>query len=237
MKENKNGFLKNSMDDLRGNSQHRAWAILAIYFIAFIFIIMSIRSNVNKQEKLVKENYNYSLQKIVNSNYHFKYSVDLDGVQTIYEGDKTSTKEKFIKQNLGLSENYYMENNIYLKLNNGIWNNSNNPYEIITFKDPKITDQILKLSKYVSKTEYEDGNTAYTYQISTTTLSKLLDLEVIDIADTPNEIKITTDKSNEINKIEYDFTPYFIYKGFSTTNGNIVFEYTNFGKIRDLNKD
>ena len=97
----------------------------------------------------------------------------------------------------------------------------------------KIVDIALK-SKIVSKTQYESGMRVYTYQISTTTLVKLLERENIDLDDPVNKIIFKTDETNRVNDIKYNLTSYCKYKNISKNTCKIELEYSKFGKIKDI---
>ena len=126
----KNNFIKKIKDDVKKNHQHRAWVVLAGYFIFFLLIIISLRSNNSNYS--VTDNSStskyFSIEKIKNNNYHFKYSVNLDNQNIIYEGDKLNSKSSFTKTTLDISELYYETDNIYLKFQDSEWVSSDNPF-------------------------------------------------------------------------------------------------------------
>lgn len=235
-KENK---AKNLVNDLKENSQHRAWLFLAIYFIFFAFIIISLRHN-NAAINHINNNYMISYfdaEKLNDGNYHFKYSVNIDNNEITYEGDKSNNKELFTKTNNLVTEKYYQENNVFSKFTGISWENVNDPYEIITFRSVDTLKKLIEKSTYMSKTINADRTLIYTYQISTTTLMKELDGAVVDLDDVPNEIKIYTDKYNELIKIEYNFSSYFNYKKISSNSLIMTMEYSDYGKIDKVIKE
>lgn len=230
------------INDLKNNSQHKAWVFLAFYFIFFFFLILAIRSNsnsknINNVNININANKYFSMETIKNNNYHFKYIVNSDGNETIYDGDRNNLKEKFTKTRNSLVEKYYQENNIYLKQINSNWINTNDPYEIITFRNIDDLNKIINSSTFISKTMLNDNSNIYDYQISTTTLYKILDFTDIDLDDLPNIIKVTTDSNNELVKLELNMSSYFKYKNMCNNSLNIVMEYSNFGKINDIIKN
>ncbi len=237
-KENKSE-IKKIIDELNANPQHKAWVFLAIYFIFFALIILALRSNNSGYVTREEENNNieFSMSNIENNNYHFKYSVNLDGNETVYEGDKYNKKELFTKTRLGVVETYYQEDNTFLVKINDNYISVNNPYEIITFRDYDTLKNILNSSTYISKTENVDKSFIYNYQISTTTLYKIFDLDDIDIEDLPNEIKATTDSNNNLIKLEFDFSQYYKYKSICTNSLVINMEFSKFDEISDIHKN
>ena len=74
----------------------------------------------------------------------------------------------------------------------------------------------------------------YTYNISTTTLIKILELVNVDLDDLPNVITITTDKDNNVIQIDYDLSEYSKYKMISTTKATATIKYSKFGEIEEI---
>ena len=74
----------------------------------------------------------------------------------------------------------------------------------------------------------------YTYQVSTTTLMDSYENKKIDIADEVNKISITFDSNKDVQKIEYDFTPYAIYNGIATTTYRFTMIFDNFSDVEEL---
>lgn len=228
------------VNDLKDNSQHRAWLFLAVYFIFFAFIIISLRSNNDAIRKKINNVYRisyFNAERLKNNNYHFIYSVNIDNNEVIYEGDKMDTKEVFTKNKAGVIEKYYNDNNIFSKLVESSWVNTENPYEIITFRDIDSFKKIIDKATYVSRTENADKSNIYSYKISTSTLLYILDSTTADLDDIPNQIKVYTNTNNEVIKVEYDFSSYFNYKKVSLNSLVITMNYSNYGEIDNIVKE
>lgn len=220
--------------DVWGDPQKKAIIMLIIMFLFFSFLVSNVRSNhkkIDSSNTIQSNDFEFSLDKIKKKNYHFKYIVNIDGLLNNYEGDCYGEKELFNKNN---AEQFYKYNKIYLKNMNGVWTKDNNPYLLSEYKDIDIIEKIMKKSTFESKTENKDKITNYTYKISTTSLIKILEIKNIDIDDLPNTIVLTTDKDNNVEKIEYDLTSYSKYKNYSINNTNILIEYSKFDNIKEI---
>lgn len=223
-------FLKEAWKD----EQKRAIIMLVLMFFFFCFVITSIRNNKNLSNEISgndeNEIFDFSLSNIKNGNYHFIYSVNVDNNQIIYEGDSENKKEIFSINGL---DKYYKYGDKYLKDIRGVWSTIDNPYLFSEFKDVSNIEQLLKQASFDSMTEYKDNNKVYNYNISTTTIIKELEKQNIDIEDIPNTISINTDSNNNVIEINYNLSPYSLYKkiGQATT---ICIKYSNFGEIEEI---
>ena len=234
-KEEKKKF-KDIVEKIKSDPQKKAWVVLTGYFIFFLVVVLMVRSLPTNNNSNNYNNINgINISNIKKNNYHFKYSVNIDRNIIVYEGETNNNKTLFYKSINGATENYYKENDTYYMKINNIWTTSTNPYSLSNFIDIETIEKILKESKYISKTEYNDHTRKYNYQISTTTLVKLIDNEIVDLDDMPNDIFITTDSYNRVQKIEFNLSSYTNYKLLSTINSNIVLEYSKFNEISDIN--
>ena len=227
---NKGKNIKTIVNEIKSNPQKKAWIILFGYFLFFLFVVIAIRSNSSTTSVRTKKNsYMYfSVEKIKNSNYHFKHIVNFDYLETFYEGDKEDETLTFTKSFQNVSQNYQKANGIYYLNQNNSWQQVQNPFLIPSLNEISVIEKIWENSKYISKTEFEDGTRSYHYQISTTTLVKLFDFLDIDIADNPNDITVTTNTDGDVVKIEFNFTSYTNYKSLTTTLGTVSIQYSNF---------
>ncbi len=213
----------------------KAVAFFGFYFIFFLGIMVLARtgnnhSNINNQYNNNKP-YNISFDKILDSNYHFKYEISFDQNSFIYEGDRNGNKELFT---LGVDKCYRNEED-YLKNTNGLWLKSDNPYIMKEFLDIHKISSILNVSTYISKTDYESGMKVYNFQVTTNTLVKLFENVLIDLDDGPNEIIFKTDEDGNVNVIKFDLSSYCKYKNLSLDKGEVILNYDRFGEIEEIN--
>lgn len=232
MSEKKNKKKKTETEDY---SQQKAWLFLIAYFIFFTAVIISIRSNnSNNREKSKEKEFAFSFEKIEKQNYTFQYQLLLDTNQILYEGKRNKEKSLFTKNSNGIIENFFESSNLYVKQVNQLWIKEESPYPIPQLVDVNYLKEILQKATYDSKTNYSNQSQMYTYQVSTTTLMDSYENKKIDIADEVNKISITFDSNKDVQKIEYDFTPYAIYNGIATTTYRFTMTFDNFSDVEEL---
>ncbi len=232
MSEKKNKKKRIETEDY---SQQKAWFFLIAYFIFFTAVIISIRSNnSNNNQKMKQKEFAFSFERIEKGNYTFQYQLLLDTNQILYEGKRNKEKSLFTKNSNGVIENFFESSNLYVKQVNNLWIKEESPYPIPKLIDINHLKEILQKATYDSKTNYSNQSQMYTYQISTTTLMEYYEDKKIDIADGVNKISITFDSNKEIEKIEYDFTPYAIYNGIATTAYRFTMVFHNFSDVEEL---
>ena len=232
MSEKKNKKKKIETEDY---SQQKAWLFLIAYFIFFTAVIISIRSNnSNNREKTKEKEFAFSFEKIEKQNYTFQYQLLLDTNQILYEGKRNKEKSLFTKNSNGIIENFFESSNLYVKQVNQLWIKEESPYPIPQLVDVNYLKEILQKATYDSKTNYSNQSQMYTYQVSTTTLMDSYENKKIDIADEVNKISITFDSNKDVQKIEYDFTPYAIYNGIATTTYRFTMIFDNLSDVEEL---
>lgn len=222
-------FIKEAWKD----PQKKAILMLIIMFLFFSFVVISVRTTHKNMNKNVEENkdntFEFSLENIKSGNYHFIYTVNIDNNITIYEGDNFYNKELF---SIG-EDKYYRYKDLYLKDIKGVWSTIDNPYLFSDFKEIDKIENLLKQSSFSSKTEYNDNNKVYNYNISTSTILKILESIETDIDDIPNIISITTDSEDNVIEINYNLSRYSIYKK-TGSNVTLNIKYSKFGEIEEI---
>ena len=227
-KNDKNKFnLKNTVNDVFNDSQKKAWVVLGAYFIFFIVIIFSIRSNQTKNDNLNQNNSNlpFSISKIKSNNYDFKYTVDFDDNIIIYQGKNYQNNSLFTVNDL---DTYYKEGEVFFKKENEVFVNSDNPYKFSELRNIDVIEKILNQAKLDSHTIYEDSTKIYNYQITTDTLEKIFNNRDIDTDLAVNKITVYVDKLNQASKFTFDFSSYANYKSYILSKGIVEVEYSNF---------
>lgn len=227
-KNDKNKFnLKNTVNDVFNDSQKKAWVVLGAYFIFFIVIIFSIRSNQTKNDNLNQNNSNlpFSISKIKSNNYDFKYTVNFDDNIIIYQGKNYQSNSLFTVNDF---DTYYKEGEVFFKKENEVFVNSDNPYKFSELRNIDILEKILNQAKLDSHTIYEDSTKIYNYQITTDTLEKIFNNRDIDTDLAVNKITVYVDKLNQASKFTFDFSSYANYKGYILSKGIVEVEYSNF---------
>ena len=103
MKDKKKTIINvfNQLKEIWKNPRGRSIIMLVLYFFFFLFIIIGLRNGHkvdNTEKKDTTSDLDYSIEKIKNSNYHYKYLVDYNNNLVLYEGDKNNNKELFTKK-------------------------------------------------------------------------------------------------------------------------------------------
>ncbi len=216
-------------------------AFFVFYIFFFMFFISYAGDLTQEAEQIKREEESnlptYSIDMINEQNYKFKYTLTEENEITVIEGEKLLEKEKYtVNINNQIAE--YFNNNGTVLINNGEWELYDSEEEIIPYSkltDIKTINQLVKNSKFISKTEYAEKETVLEYQISTTTMVDILDNQAIDIADSPNTIKLYLDEE-EVIKVELDITPYRTYQTTEEITTNYILEYNDFGTIEEIIK-
>ena len=240
-KNNKNknlSFYLNKLKEMAKDPKGKAILFFVFYFFFFLILIISIRvksefSRVDKESPTEEEKYSFT--SIVNGNYHYNYNILLNNDIYTYDVDKINSKEKFsYTLNNENMKNYYRNNDLFLTQLNNEWQKTENPYILKEFLNIDMIKTILDSSTYSSKTEYESGNIIYHYEISTSTLLKLLENVNIDLSDETNKVDIVSNEDNIVDEIDYNIDSYIKYKNINNSKCSIKIKYSKFGEISKI---
>ena len=238
---NKRPSIKNGAINIKKilkNPQYRGIIVLALYFVFFLIIIIGLRttnsnSSSSNQQK-TDSNFEYDLTIINSNNYYFSYEVDLNNNKIVYDGKKYADKEMFTKTSDSGVESFYNYNDNYFKNINNVWSKTENPYLFPGFRTYSVIEKLLTTATYESKTEFNNKSKIYNYQISTTSINKIVDKINIDIADNPNTILITTNEQNQVIRIEMNLNSYISYKNQSNNQLKLILNYSKFGEVEEI---
>ena len=221
---------------LKSTDRGRALLFFCVYLLFFLFVFIFMKTadrvHLNRSDFETGNQVSFNVEKIKNNNYSYKYTVTIDVNDYLFTGKRNKDYEL-----LEYQDNKYFINhsdNGVLKYENNQWVNSNNPNDFSDFVD---ADNILELaenSTYLSKTDYESGKVTYSYEISTTTIEKIINNVDIDLDDKPNELVFSTDEDGNVISIKMKLDSYGKYKGNCKKYLDIEIEYDDFGKIKDI---
>lgn len=231
------GYLKDIWKHPRG----KAILFFAGYCIFFIILIGSLRSNRGStSSNSIENNLNnqvsvhYKLDGIASGNYYFSRTETVNGITTIFEGKSNNNRSEVLMSKNNTLTNYFMYGGIVIQKIDGIYKVSTQPYTYPNVSVYKYIQAILNQATLISKTDYSVGNTIYYYQISTTTLAKILDQQVVDLEDIPNTIEVETDQNQNVIAITYQLDAYASYYQKTPTTLQIKLAYSNFGQVETL---
>ena len=202
--------------------------------LAILFIISPHNKNVETTRKTPKEEHYYNLGKIEDANYHFKYTYNINNNITSFEGDRNGVRQLFTRTYGDTFNNFYGYRNLFMMENNHVWEKCDNPYVLSELFDVSVIREILEKATFMSKTEFQNKRYSYNYNISTTTLEKIINNNSIDLDDVPNEVTITMDDDYYVYKIEYNLSSFYKYKDPSSNGFSLKLEFSDFGNIKEI---
>lgn len=237
-----NGLKKivNIIKELRKTDKGKAILFFGFYFIFFLALIVIIK--VSKGMTVVNNNYeegnkySFTTTSILANNYHFNYVINIDNRTITYDGDRNNDKELFTLTEGNNSTTYYVDGETFYQKNNATYTKAESPLMFSYFLDNNNIATILKSLTYISKTSYDSGKEQDNFQVSTTTLVKLVSSLDIDISDVSNEASFITDENKNLIEINYNLSSYAKYEQLADNNCRIIIKYSNFGNVKEISK-
>lgn len=220
--------------DLVTNKQYRAIIILIFYFFLFLTLIISVRNLDSKEKSNLEENKTqenttssnikgFSL--IKQSNFNYKYTLNVDNVIYVYEGKKYNKNDSYTLTVAKTKKIYNTIDNFTFEKQGDKDVLTDKPYYYIDFFDPNILETIL-----IKAIKKEND----VYSITNTNLDKLLGNKMN--IDDQNENSILLQYSNDtVTRIDIDYTNYAKYRGSNVNKVYLTLEYSDFGIIEEFN--
>lgn len=192
------------------------------------------KKNNTKNESNTSIKADYDLKKLEEGNYRFTREETRNGIKTIFTGEANSGRSSFLMTNDTGIKNFFSYNDIYLEKENNAYKVSVNPYLYPRLNDYSTIKKILDTAHLKSKTTYENGNTIYQYEISSTSLLSIIDNKEVDLDDLVNLISLTTDENKNIVEIIYQLDSYHSYSYNVVETLTIKVNYSDYGKVKEL---
>lgn len=252
MANNNKDYSKNIKEMMDENPLLKQGAFFGFYLIFFFIIILLLRTSYQSSSKKVDikktgYDYDFTLTKILNENYHFSFHETNNDITTIYEGDWLD-KEISYKKSGSISTEYYFDGTqMYQKdANTLLWNKIPESPSFYNIVKPRILDKIIRQANYISKTEYISSNQkSYIYQINNKKLSRIMDTDKSNQTTTEQETNEEQEENllntiqvnlndNKISNIELDLTNYYKMINNTPTNYKLVLSYSKYGEIKEL---
>lgn len=233
---------KITLKELYATEKGRALLFFGFYFVFFFVVILLLRTSrsatneENKKTYDMKVTYSYQLELLKQENYHYKYLTTVGENVFLYEGDRYDQKESFTVTGNGSVMNYFRDGDLFIKQENGLWNMADNPYLLPEFYEIDKIQAILEKAKFVSKTQYENGESELKFAISSEKLQELLTGQEINLPTDTNEILLKLDSSKNVVAMEYDLTSYETNQFKIPTKAEIELTFSNFGKIKKIER-
>lgn len=232
--QQKEKFTAKDFSEFIHTPRGKAILFFGIYLVFFIGLAMMAhiggQGSVIGSTDLNLDSPYYNLSSIKKGNYAFSYQFVIDDVTSTYTGTHYEKKALFSD---GMTQ-YYQDDTLFMKNQNGVWIRCNDPYPLSSLTDSTVVESLLKSATYVSKTELATGEETMNYQISTTTLVQLLDGLEVDLDDPVNTIQLRKDENGEIVEIQYDVSSYAKYRGLVADYFGLTLSYSDFGEIEKI---
>ena len=232
---------KKVVNNLLKSERGRAILFFLFYFVFFLVIILMARTNLSNNKKNNTKNKSttsikadYDLKKLEEGNYRFTREETRNSIKTIFTGEANGGRSSFLMTNDTAIKNFFSYNDIYLEKENNSYKVSVNPYLYPRLNDYSTIKKILDTAHLKSKTTYENGNTIYQYEISSTSLLSIMDNKEVDLDDQVNLISLTTDESKNVVEIIYQLDSYHSYSYNVVEHLTIKVDYSDYGKVKEL---
>ena len=232
---------KKVINNLFKTERGRAILFFLFYFIFFLVLILMIRTNVSNTKKAnIKENTtttikaNYDLTKISNGNYRFTREEDRGNVKTTFTGETNGGRSYFLMTSDKGINSYFSYNGIYLLKENNTYKVAANPYLYARLNEYSVIKAILDNAHLKAKTTYENGNTVYQYEISSTSLLSIINEKETDLDDQVNLVNLVINVDKDVIGISYQLDSYHTYIRNVPETLTIKIDYSDYGKVKEL---
>lgn len=209
----------------------RGKGILFFSFYLVFFLILAIAARVIPNNPVLNNEDTedediISITKVNGYNYNYKYTIDVDNNIITVEGKKNNDEEEFIYTLNGIDFNYYKSGTLFYS----------NDLEVDRPMYLNIIDNIdllLHDASYDSVVNYKSGKQVLRYQISSSTISNIINNKDLDIEEVPNEIRVTMNNEN-IDEVELVFNSYCSALNICLKNMDIKMEYSGFNTVEEI---
>ncbi len=202
-----------------------SFVIFYLFFFIFLFVIVSFPNNTesDNNNQTIKEETSllFKTSNIEEDNISFNYLVKINDDTTNYLVNKDNNDIK-VEYNDEIYS-YYYEDGILKPASDTDFDIF---YQLLDVYEVK---RIIKSSKFISKTEYNDGTFIYNYEIDNETLSSYLNTLVLD-SSLNNNIKVTV-KDDKVFSISFDLTNLINNSNLLTAEVSLYEINLNYGDI------
>ena len=231
MKQKESKF---EVKELLKTARGRAILFFGAYLLFFLFIGIFARTG---EVSKVNQKYDsgsplrFSIREIEKNNYKFNFEISVEDNISLYQGEIADGNSLFTNDELS----YYYNGQKYFTNKNDIWVAVDNPYIYYEFIDVNNINKLIENSTYISKTEYESGKVIYNFDISTSTIIRLLENKEIDVDDVTNSVILSVNEDNVVDEVKYNLNSYCQFKNICDGKMDMVLKYGNFGLIEKIN--
>lgn len=224
-------FIK-LIKELKKTPRGKGILFFGFYFIFFLIIAIVARlvpNNPITTDNSSNEEDTISIREVNGYNYNYKYTINVDN-NIIYVNGMKDNSEEYLTYNVNnMDFNYYKSGTLYYI----------DDQEVDTPMYLNIIDNIdllLSNSSYDSVVNYKSGKQILRYQISSSTISNMLNSKDLDIEEIPNEIRVTQN-NDRIDEVEIVLDSYCSALNICLNNMNIKMEYSGFDTVEGITID
>jgi len=166
------------------------------------------------------------------TNYHFTYTVDINGQKEVIDGSVTGSKARF--QILGAQKEEY------LKLSNTIMKLVDGSYQVLeakTIRDYFVYLDLNNIKKLMSISMVEmDEDDLYLYEVETTDLfDQFTSVKYDDFTEYPtNKLEVSYTKKGYFKKIVLDYSNYYTSLKGVSSKFLVTMEFEDYGKQEEI---
>lgn len=160
-------------------------------------------------------------------NYSYSYTVTYNGVSEVYLGKKIDAKEKFTLIKDGVTTDYAILSDNYLKLENGIYHITENPSNFFKYCD---VEKILLLTENEISIE---SNNSTKYNVSNADISRYFNDKISIDNEQTNLVQLNFIDDN-LKNIDLDFSNYLSSVNGETVTLTIHMEFVDVGTTEDF---
>lgn len=208
----------------------RGKGILFFSFYLVFFLVIAIVARIVPSKPITAEDTKdddfISIKEVNGYNYNYKYTIALDNNNILVNGKKNNDKEEFTYTLNGIDFNYYKSGTLYYSNNLEV----DRPLYLDIIDN---IDLLLKNSSYDSVVNYKSGKQVLRYQISSSTISNIINDKDLDIEEVPNEIRLTQN-DDRIDEVELVLDSYCSALNICLNNMDIKMEYSGFDTVKEI---
>ena len=222
-------FIK-LIKELRKTPRGKGILFFGFYLVFFLIIAIvarlaparpNITDNNKEDEDII------SIREINGYNYYYEYNITVDNNNIKVVGKKMNDEEELTYTLNGVDYKYYKSGTLFYT--NGVEVDSPMYLDIIDN-----IDLLLNNSTYDSVVNYKSGKQVLRYQISSATISNIINYEDLDVEEIPNEIRVSMNNSDSIDEVELVLDSYCHAKNVCLNNMNIKMKYTGFDTVKEI---
>ena len=220
------------INDIRKTDKGKALLFFVFFFFFFLFLGMFSRANMNTPKKEINVNYTpeVNIDKLLDNNFEYTYTIELDNKKSVYTGKINENVEEFTFDDGVKSTKYYRDGDNYLIFED-LWIKGEKPTDYYDFFNTKKIKKIIDNSTYDSKTDFKSGKVIYKLLVSSNTINKIIDKKDTDFDEVPNEITISFDENSDVEYINLSLDSYCKNNEICNDRMNIKLEYSSIGKV------